>query len=137
MVPTIVTMALPQLSLALGASKVQELVHSTVLSPAQVRVGLVVSCTVTFWLHSAKLPHSSVARQVRVASNVWPQCPAVLVVVLTMVRATLPQLSLAVGGSKVQDLAHSTVLSPMQVRVGLAVSCTVTCWLHSAKLPHS
>src|SRR5216683_431200 len=98
-----VRVALPQVSLALGASKVQELAHSTVLSPTQARVGLVVSCTVTFWLHSAKLPHSSVARQVRVASKVRPQWPAVLVVVLTMVRVALPQASLAVGASKVQE----------------------------------
>src|SRR5438093_6630728 len=113
-----VTVALPQVSVAVGASKVQALAHSTVLFPTQVITGLVVSCTVTFWLHSAKLPHSSVARQLRVASKVRPQCPAVFVIVPTMVMVALPQVSLAVGASKVQELAHSTVLSPMQVMVG-------------------
>src|SRR5258707_732294 len=51
----------PQVSLAEGASKVQALEHSTVLLGAPVMVGLVVSCTVTFWLHSAALPQVSLA----------------------------------------------------------------------------
>src|ERR1051325_10957739 len=128
---------LPQVSLAVGRSKVQALVHSTVLSATQVIVGLVVSSRVTFWWHSVKLPQSSVARQVRVASKVWPQWPAVLVVVLTMLMATLPQVSLAVGGSKVQGLVHSTVLSATQLMVGLVVSCRVTFWWHSVKVPQA
>src|SRR2546423_6764089 len=74
-VPTMVMVTLPQASLAVGASKVQVLVHSTVLLGAQVRVGGVGSSTATFWLHSAVLPQASVARQVRVASNVVPQWP--------------------------------------------------------------
>src|SRR3989475_8092484 len=100
-------------------------------------VRLFVSMTVTFWLHSRKFPQSSVARQVRVVSNVLPQWPVRLVVVLIIVTFTLPQVSLAVGGSKSQTLVHSTVLSGTQVMVGLVVSTTVTFWLHSTKLLQS
>src|SRR6266568_2322826 len=128
---------LPQVSLAVGASKVQVLVHSTILSGTQVMVGLVVSTTVTFWLQSAVLPQASVARQVRVASKVLPQWPAVLVTVLRMVMVALPQVSLAVGASKDQALVHSTVLLGTQVMVGGVVSTTVTFWLQSAVLPQA
>jgi len=89
-------------------------------------VGLVVSTIVTSWLHSAKLPHSSVARHVRVVSNVFPQCPVVFVVVLTISTVTLPQVSAAVGESKSHGVVHSSVLSPTQVMVGFVVSTTVT-----------
>src|SRR6266404_6225948 len=99
--------------------------------------GLVVSCTVTFWLHSAKLPQASVARQARVASKVLPQCPARLVTVPMMVMVTLPQVSLAVGVSNDQLLVHSTVLLGAQVMVGGVWSSSVTFWLHSAKLPQA
>src|SRR5262245_8581672 len=109
-VPTTVMVTLPQVSLAVGASKLQLLLHSTVLLSAQVMVGGVRSATVTIWLHSAVLPQASVARQVRVASKVLPQCPVRLVTVLTMLMVTLPQLSLAVGASNIQLLVHSTVL---------------------------
>src|SRR3989454_12816210 len=103
-----VMVTLPQVSLAVGASKDQALVHSTVLLGTQVMVGLVVSTTVTFWLQSAVLPQASVARQVRVASKVLPQWPAGLVTVLRMVMVTLPQVSLAGGGSKEPGLVDST-----------------------------
>src|SRR5205809_79871 len=136
-VPRIVMVALPQVSVAVGASKDQVLVHSAVLLGTQVMVGLVVSCTVTFWLQSAVLPQASVARQVRVASKVLPQWPVRLVTVLRTVMVTLPQVSVAVGASKVQVLVHSTVLLPTQMMVGLVVSCTVTFWLQSAVLPQA
>ena len=68
-----VMVTLPQVSLAVGASKLQALVHSTVLLATQLMVGGVWSSTVTFWLHSAVLPQASVARHVRVASKVFPQ----------------------------------------------------------------
>jgi len=64
-----VMVTLPQVSLAVGASKVQVLVHSTALSGMQVMVGLVESTSVTFWLQSAVLPQASAARQVRAASG--------------------------------------------------------------------
>src|SRR6266581_6163188 len=124
-----VMVTLPQVSLAVGASKDQVLVHSTVLSGTQVMVGLVVSTNVTFWLQSAVLPQASVARHVRVASKVLPQCPVKLVTVPRMVMVTLPQVSLAVGGSKSQGLVHSTVLLPTHVMTGLLVSSNVTVWL--------
>src|SRR5437773_6814776 len=132
-----VMVTLPQVSVAVGASKDQVLEHSTVLLPTQMMVGLVVSCTVTFWLHSAVLPQASVARQVRVASKVLPQWPVRLVTVLRMVMVTLPQVSVAVGTSKDQALVHSTILSGTQVMVGLVESTTVTFWLQSAVLPQA
>src|SRR5437773_8896055 len=132
-----VMVTLPQVSLAVGASKDQGLAHSTVLSGTQVMVGGVVSTTVTFWLQSAVLPQASVARQVRVASKVLPQWPAGLVTVLRMVMVALPQVSLAVGALNDQALVHSTVLSGTQMMVGLVLSSTVTFWLHSAVLPQA
>src|SRR3989442_12217403 len=110
-----VTVTLPQVSLALGGSKVQALVHSAVLLGTQVMVGGVVSSTVTFWLQSAVLPQASVARHVRVASKMFPPCPDMLVLALKVALPTLPQVSLAVGASKSQVLVHSTVLLGTQV----------------------
>src|SRR2546422_11109109 len=54
-----------------------------------------------------------------------------------MVMVTLPQVSLAVGGSKAQALEHSTLLLDTQMMVGLVVSTTVTFWLQSAVLPQA
>src|SRR5213593_5287291 len=113
-----VMVTLPQVSLAVGGSKDQALVHSTVLLGTQVMVGGVWSSTVTVWLHSAVLPQASVARHVRVAAKVLPQWPVRLVTVPRMVTVTVPQLSLAVGGSKAQALVHSTVLLGTQVMAG-------------------
>src|SRR5947207_1739523 len=132
-----VMVTLPQVSLAVGASNVQLLVHSTVLLGMQMIVGLVVSTTVTFWLQLAVLPQASVARQVRVASKVFPQWPVVLVTVLRMVRVTLLLRSLAVGASKFQLLVHSTVLLLTQLIAGGVLSSTVTVWLQSAVLPQA
>ena len=70
---TMVMVALPQVSLAVGGSKFQTLPHSTVLLVAQVMLGGVVSSTVTVWLHIAVLVLVSVAIHVRVASKVVPQ----------------------------------------------------------------
>src|SRR5437773_11199842 len=123
--------ALPQVSLAVGASKVQVLVHSTILLGTQEMVGGVLSSTVTVWLQSAVLPQASVARQVRVASKVFPQWPVGLVKVGRMVMVALPQVSFAVGASKYQVVVHSTVLLGTQMMVGWVVSCTVTFWLQS------
>src|SRR6267143_1926122 len=94
----------PLLSVAVGASKVQAVPNCTVLLVLlQLMTGAVVSMTLTVWLHWALLPQASVAAQVRVASKVLPQWPAVLVTVLTTVMARLvPPLSVAVGRSKLQ-----------------------------------
>src|SRR3989449_434321 len=132
-----VFVASPQVSLKVGTSKVQAAVHSTVLSATQVMVGGVVSTTVTFWLHRALLPQASVASQVRVASKVLPQWPAVFVTVLTIALVTKPQVSLKLGASKVQAAVHSTVLLGTQVMVGAVVSTTVTFWLQRALLPQA
>jgi hypothetical protein len=126
---------LPQVSLAAGASKSQALAHSTVLAGTHTIVGGVLSTVVTVWLQLAVLPQASVACQVRVAVKVPPQCPAVLVTLPTMLIVTLPQVSLAVGASKLQAVAHSAVLSAAQAIVGGVVSFTVTVWLQVLLLP--
>src|SRR5438067_7265550 len=130
---------LPLLSVAVGASKLQAAACSTVLLVLlQLITGAVVSTTVTFWLHWAKLPQASVACQVRVASKVLPQWPVVLVTVLRIVMVLLPLLSVAVGESNVQAVPCSTVLLVLlQVMTGAVVSTTVTFWLHRAKLPQA
>src|SRR6266567_4058545 len=134
-----VIVLVPLLSVAVGASKLQAAPCSTVLLVLlHVITGAVVSTTVTFWLHRAKLPHASVACQMRVASKVVPQWPVVLVTVLTMVIVLLPLLSVAVGASKLQAAPCSTVLLVLlHVITGAVVSTTVTFWLHRAKLPHA
>src|SRR5438552_16390065 len=116
------------LSVAVGASKLQAAPCSTVLLVLlQVITGAVVSATVTFWLHWAKLPQASVACQVRVASKVLPQWPVVLVTVLTIVMVLLPLLSVAVRASKVQAVPCSTILLVLPPVITDAVeSCTVT-----------
>src|SRR5438445_5284 len=96
------------LSVAVGRSKVQALPNCTVLLVllVQFMTGAVVSTTVTVWLHWALLVQASVACQVRVASKVLPQWPAVLVTVLRMVIVAVPLLSVAVGRSKVQAVPN-------------------------------
>src|SRR2546423_12568067 len=113
-----VMVALPQVSVAVGASMVYNDVPTTVFFALSLLDGLLCSSTVTVWLHSAVLPQASVARQVRVAAKVLPQWPVRLVTVPRMVTVTLPQVSVAVGASKVQALGHSTGLLGTQVIVG-------------------
>src|SRR5437763_9666588 len=106
----IVMVLLPLLSVAVGASKVQAVPCSTVLLVLlQVITGAVVSTTVTFWLHWAKLPQASVACQVRVASKVLPQWPVVLVTVLAIVMVLLALLSVGEGGSVVDEVPRLQV----------------------------
>src|SRR6266699_2206841 len=98
-----VMVAVPLLSVAVGASKLQAAPCSTVLLVLlHVMTGAVVSTIVTFWLHRAKLPQASVACQVWVASKVLPQWPITFVTVLTTVIVLPPLLSMAVGASKLQ-----------------------------------
>src|SRR5438094_4920087 len=120
--------ALPLLSVAVGASKVQAAPCSTVLFVLlHVITGAVVSTTVTFWLQELLLPQSSVACQVRVASRVLPRFPVSFVPVLRIVIVALPLLSVAVGASKVQAAPCSTVLLVLlHVITGAVVSTTVT-----------
>src|SRR5881296_212995 len=107
-----VMVAVPLLSVAVGASKVQAVPCSTVLLVLlQLITGALVSTTVTFWLQLLLLPHASVACQVRVASKVLPQWPVVFVTVFnTEIVMFVPPLSVAVGASKVQPVPCSTVL---------------------------
>src|SRR5437879_3936915 len=133
-----VMVAVPLLSVAVGRSKVQALPNCTVLLVLLVQsiTGALVSTTVTVWLHRALLLQASVACQVRVASKVLPQWPAVLVTVLRMVMVAVSLLSVAVGRSKVQALPNCTVLLVLLVQsmTGAVVSTTVTVWLHWAVL---
>src|ERR1051326_5693491 len=124
----IVIVALPLLSVAVGASKVHAAPCSTVLLVlVQVMTGEVVSTIVTFWLQELLLPQASVACHVLVASKVVPQWPVVLVTVLRIVIVALPLLSVAVGASKVQAAPCSTVLLVLvQVMTGAVVSTIVT-----------
>src|SRR5262249_58455204 len=88
---TMLITALLPLSVAVGGSKLQAVPSCTVLLVlAQLMTEAVVSTTVTVWLHCAVLPHASVATQVRVASKVVPQWPAVLVTVPTTLITALP-----------------------------------------------
>src|SRR5258708_7183125 len=87
----IVMVALPLLSIAVGASKVQGAPCSTVLLVLlHVMTGAVVSTTVTCWRQALLLPQASVACHVRVASKVLPQWPVTLVTVLRTVMMALP-----------------------------------------------
>src|SRR5438477_3273206 len=128
---------MPLMSLAVGASKFQAIPNSTILLVLlQLIIGAVVSTTITVWLHRLKLPHASVACQVRVASKVFPQWPTVLVTVLMIVIVAVPPMSLAAGASK----AHATpnwivLLVLLHVITGAVVSTIVTFWLHRLKLP--
>ena len=58
--------------------------------------------------------------------NVFPQNPAALVVVVNTTIELVPQVSLAVGGSNVQAVEHSTDLLGAQAIVGGVVSTTAT-----------
>src|SRR4051794_18931518 len=106
MVLTTTLVAVPQVSVAIGASNVHCAPHSTTLSWLHAMLGPVVSTTVTVWLHCATLPHELVAFQVRVALKVFPQ--SVFVTVFATIIATLgpSHRSVAVGVSKVQSAPH-------------------------------
>src|SRR5438552_6886547 len=130
--------ALPQVSLAVGKSKVHGVPSWTVLSPLQLIVGGVVSTTLTVWRQRLKFPQASVACQVRIAVKVLPQWPVVLVTVVKIVMVAVPLMSVAVGASNVQAAAHSTFLLVLvQVITGAVVSVTITVWLQRLKLPHA
>src|SRR5260370_8971351 len=103
--------ALPLVSVAVGASNVQAVPCSTVLFVLlHVMTGAVVSTTVTFWLQELLLPQASVTCQARVASKGLPQWPVTLVTVLRIVIMAPPLLSVAVGASKVHPVPCSTLL---------------------------
>src|SRR5258708_23952867 len=101
--------ALPQVSLALGASKSQATVHSTVLFGTQVIVGGVVFTIVTVWLQSAWIGRAHVCPPVPRSAKMLSSGSKEIVTVLRMLTVALPQVSLALGASKYQSTVHSTV----------------------------
>src|SRR3989442_10754239 len=98
--------------------------------------GAVVSTTVTVWLHWGLLVQASVAWQVRVASKVLPQWPAVLVTVLRMVIFFNDTVSAEIDALSLHDALQISVLLVLllQFMTGAVVSTTVTVWLHWALL---
>jgi hypothetical protein len=88
--------------------------------------------TDTIWLHELLLLQVSVAVQVRVTTSGL----IVFVTVRTLI-VTLPQPSVAVGGSNVQGTLQSTLLFVAQMRTGGVVSTTVTVWLQVTLLVHA
>jgi hypothetical protein len=80
-----------------------------VIGPGQWTTGAVVSTMVTTWLKKELLPQQSVAFQVRVAT--FGQVPLVTVLKTETVTLLPQHVSVAVGGSKVHWLPHSTVLA--------------------------
>src|SRR4030095_203357 len=97
--------------------------------------GLVVSTTVMVWSQVAKLPHSSVAFQVRVMTPVLPQPGAKASVWL---METVPHESGAGEGPGVAgevSPVHSTVVLAGQVIDGLVVSTTVMVCTTLVELP--
>src|SRR5207249_11105830 len=92
-----------------------------VVGVGQIMVGPAGLGVAMVWLHALVLPHGSVASQVRVATN--PPPPVGFVTVLRMVTVTGPQLSLAVGSSKVKVAPPDwLVLLAEQAMVGGVVS---------------
>ena len=111
---TVITTFVPlQASKADGGSKLQIEPQTTVLSGTQVRVGGVVSTTVTAWLQVLVWLQLSVAIQVRVMT--CGQAPLVMVLTMEIVTVGSLQVEVAFGGSKSQTEPHVTVLLDEQV----------------------
>src|SRR5215831_2604052 len=119
MIPTV---TVPHVSLAAGGSKVKPMLPNRfVLLAAQRIAGGVVSTVAIVWLQVLVLPHESVASQARVATNVLPHVK--LVTVLRTEMATVPQVSVALGVSKLKvPTPHSLVLFGEQAIDGAVVS---------------
>ena len=107
----------------------------TVIGSEHLMVGPVGLPLAMVWLQVAVWPHWSVASQVRVATNPFPQ--ARLVTVLRTLIVAVPQLSMAVGSSKLRlPTPEAFVLLPEQEIVGGVVSTVAMIWLHMLVLPH-
>src|SRR5256885_6676236 len=90
-----------QASKAVGVSNVQPVPHSTVLGPAQLTMGGLVSVMVMISVQKAELEQQSVAFQVKVMISLQGTEP--LVTALKMVTLTAAQqASTAVGGVSTQ-----------------------------------
>jgi hypothetical protein len=139
--PTCVTVGAPQLSVAITEAVFTAgtaVAHTTVMSAGQVIVGTVLSSTVIVCVHSAKLPHSSVARYVRVTvfGQFWllstsPTCVIVIVPLQLSVAVTSPMFA---GGSWP---LQSTLAAGGQVTTGATSSFTVMFCAQVFELPHS
>src|ERR1041384_2503454 len=115
-----------QRSSAPGRSKTKALLQARLRLGGQGKWGGVVSMTVTVWLQMFELPHGSVALQVRVAENVFPQS-GLVTVLRTWIRTLVPeQKSKAVGRMNRHGVPHSTVRLEPQVMTGGIVSTIVT-----------
>jgi hypothetical protein len=126
---TIVTLVVSKLSEAVGLSNIQLDPHTTILFVGQLITGGVVSETATIWLQVAAFEQPSVALQVRVAMNAFPQVKLVTVLTILMVTFVPPHKSLAVGASNVQAVPASITLFVPQIIVGAVVSTTATTWV--------
>jgi hypothetical protein len=132
----------PQLSEPVGLPVVPGAVlvpKSTVIFAGHVMVGGVTSLTVINCVHVAEFRHASVARYVRVITNLFAQVMLV-VTSLTNIMVAVPQLSVEVteaglfGGTA---LAHDTVTGAGHVSVGGVSSKTVIVCVQDAELPHT
>jgi hypothetical protein len=81
------------------------------------------------WLHVEAFVQLSVACQVRVAENVFPQSTFVTVLRTTMVTFVPSLESTADGSSKFHAVPHSSIRLVAQVISGAVVSTTVMVWL--------
>jgi hypothetical protein len=137
--PTIFTVAPLQASLAVGAVKIGEAVHSIVaLAPAVLITGACVSTIVNVCdLVAEVLPHASTAFHVRV--TVLAQAVPPVISTPTIFTVAPPQASLAVGTVKFGDAVHSIVAEPPAApMVGACVSTMViVCDLVTELLPHA
>lgn len=115
------------------------LAQLTVIGAGQVITGGVWSFTVMICVHSAKLPHTSVARYVLVIVYRFAQVWLLITSLIWVTVTTPPQLSvaitLAVLGAGTAE-AQLTVTGAGQVITGGVWSFTVMICVHSAKLPH-
>src|SRR5215831_13861866 len=135
---------LSQLSVALtvkgtGGGHVSPTRSWTDMLPGQLITGGIVSTKVMCWTQVLKLPHASVAFQVRSIPGLPVQLGGVGASVELIVTVP-PQLSVAVAepvfdGSV--ESPHCNCLSGGQVISGGVVSTKVMCWTQVLELPHA
>src|ERR1035437_7304068 len=130
-----VTFVRLQMSLTVGASKLQAVPPDTVLSRAQVSPGGVVSTTVTIWRQVLVFPQASMTSQVRVMT--CGQTPLVTVLATVITTFEPLQASVTIGALKLHSVPHCTVLLLAQFSTGGFVLTTVTVWLQVLVGPQS
>jgi hypothetical protein len=136
-VPRLWTVAAPQVSLAVGASNVQGVPHSTLWLATQVSVGAVVSCTVTVKLQGVEwLPAASVAVQVTVVVPSGKLEPEFAEQLMLGFASTLSVAVTVKETVAAPPPVHSAVIFAGQVITGGVVSPTVTVNWHGVdRLP--